>query len=155
MRRAKDGELEAAASGPAPQDGSRARRKAKLSFQFMSWEEKLAPRFNFLSVDSFSSLSSKQCYHSCYPLSPRKGHLKVPSTRPSPSRTGVQEPPTWQEGPLMGPLSIHRLLKCHIQDSCNRSVLIVCNFLSAPSHYWHQFLKSCLGRFSVPSHCAA
>ena len=89
MRRAKDGELEAAASGPAPQDGSRARRKAKLSFQYMSWEEKLAPRFNFLSVDSFSGLSSNQCYHSCYPLSPRKGHLEVPSTRPSPSRTGV------------------------------------------------------------------
>ena len=54
----------------------------------------------------------------------------------------------------MGPISIHRLLKYHIQDSCNRSVLIVCNFLGAPSHYWHQFLKSYLGRFSVPSHCA-
>ena len=56
MRRAKDGELEAAASGPAPQDGSRALREAKLSFQFMSWEGKLAPEFNLFSVDSFSSL---------------------------------------------------------------------------------------------------
>ena len=56
MRNAKDGELEAAASGPAPQDGSRALREAKLSFQFMSWEGKLAPEFNLFSVDSFSSL---------------------------------------------------------------------------------------------------
>ena len=32
---------------------------------------------------------------------------------------------------------------------------MVCNFLSAPFLCWHQFLKSYMGRFSVPSHCAA